>query len=183
LIYKYEEQLLHDKLDTVVTVAELQNYYEANTANFMLDEYAVKALYLKLPVDAPNLNDVRKWCVSGKEEDMESLTRYCYNYANKYDFFNNDWVLWSSIGNELPQKEAAEKALSQNSRIEQNDSEFIYFVYIKGKKAPGEITPLAIIRDKVKNIIINKRKLKFISGLEQNIYNDALSKKQFEIYK
>jgi len=39
------------------------------------------------------------------------------------------------------------------------------------------------VKDKVKSIIINKRKLKFISELEQNIYNDALSKNQFEIYK
>ncbi len=183
LIYKYEEQLLGNKLDTAVSKTEIQNYYEANTANFLLDEYAVKALYLKIPVDAPNIKDVKRWYVSDREKDIQDLTHYCYNYANKFDFFNDDWVLWSEIEKVLPQKEAATKLVAQSNKIEQEDNGFIYLVYIKEKRGTGEVTPLNIIKDKVKNIIINKRKLNFISELEYNIYNDALVKKQFEIYK
>jgi hypothetical protein len=56
-------------------------------------------------------------------------------------------------------------------------------VRIKEKRAPSDTAPLTFVKDKVKSIIINKRKLKFISELEQNIYNDALTKKQFEIFK
>ena len=59
LIYKYEEQLLREKLDTVVSLTEIQNYYEANTANFALDEYVVKVLFLKIPKSAPNIGNVR----------------------------------------------------------------------------------------------------------------------------
>ncbi len=183
LIYKYEEQLLREKLDTVVNANEIQSYYEANTANFSLDDYVVKALFLKIAKDAPNINDVKYRYMSDREKDVEWLTHYCYNYADKYDFFGDDWVLWSKIEAELPQKEiAAKQIMSQYGRIEQEDDKYVYLVRIKERRTPGETAPLVIVKEKVKNIIINKLKLKFISELEQNIYNDALRKKQFEIY-
>ena len=182
LIYKYEEQLLSEKLDTIVSENEIQSHHEANAANFLLDEYAVKAYYFKIPIDAPNINDVKRWYVSDKEKDIESLTHYCYNYAAKYKFFDDEWVLWSVIASELPHRETAAKQISQYGHFEQEDAGFIYLVRIKEKLKPGEVMPLDIVKDRVKNIIINKRKLKFISELERNIYNDALRKKQFEIY-
>ncbi len=182
LIYKYEDQLLQDKLDTVVSNTELQSYYEANTPNFLLDEYVVKATFIKIPTNAPRINDVKRWYMSDQEKDIQELTQYCNRYASKYNYSNDDWVRWIEIENELPQKEAAAKQITQYNRIEQQDNGSIYLVRIKEKRAPGEVTPLEIIKDRVKNIIINKRKLKFISELEKNIYNDALVKKQFEIY-
>jgi len=182
LIYKYEELLLREKLDTVVLDSEINKYYETNMANFSTDEYVVRAIYIKLPDNSPSLWRVRQWLMSDQEKDVQDLTDYCKNYAVQFDFFNDEWVQWAKI--ELPQKEAATKQLANNDRpIEQHEGQFTYLVRIKEKRAPGDTAPLVFVKDKVKSIIINKRKLNFISELEQNIYNDALSKNQFEIYK
>jgi hypothetical protein len=183
LIYKYEEQLLREKLDTVVPVAEMQAYYERNTNSFLLKDYAVKALYLKIPADAPRIDHVKRWYTSSREKDIEELTRYGYNYALRFEYFNDEWIPWTRITSELPQREAADRQISLYNKIEQEDNGFIYLAHIRDKKKPGEVAPLELVKSEVKSIIINKRKLKFISELERNIYNDALAKKQFEIYK
>ena len=182
LIYKYEDLLLQEKMDTTVLESEIKSYYEANIANFSSEEYAVKAVYIKVPADAPTLWNVRRWYVSDREKDMQDLTDYCQNYAAKYDFFDDEWVYWANIERELPQKESAKRQMTQYDHFEQRDEEFIYFVRIKEKREPGDTAPLVFVKDKVKSIIINKRKLKFISELERSIYDDALSKNQFEIY-
>ena len=183
LIYKYENWLLQEKLDTVVHNSEIQTYYDANMANFPAEEYAVKAVYVKLPANAPALWNVRRWLTSESEKDMQDLTDYCRNNAVQFNFFDDEWVKWAIIEKELPQKEAATKQLTQNNNlIEQRDNEFVYYVRIREKRAPDDTAPLAFVKDRVKNIIINKRKLKYISELEQNIYNEALTKNQFEIY-
>jgi hypothetical protein len=182
LIYKYEEQLLREKLDTTALDTEIRSYYEANMSNFLAEDYAVRAVFIKLPADAPNVGNVRRWYMSDRENDIQDLTDYCRRYAVKFDFFDNGWVHWANLERELPQKETAKRLMMQNDRLEQNDGEFIYLLRIREKRAPGETAPLAFVKDKVKSIIINKRKLKFISELERNIYNDALAKKQFEIY-
>jgi hypothetical protein len=183
LIYKYEDELLQEKLDTAVLESEIQSYYDANMANFSSEEYVVKAVYIKLPANAPTLWKVRRWYVSDLEKDVQDLTDYCRSHAVEFGFFDDEWVSWAKIEKELPQKESATRQLVQSDRIEQQDGEFNYFVRIKGKRTPGDTAPLVFVRDKVKSILINKRKLKFISELEKNIYNDALVKKQFEIYK
>ena len=183
LIYKYEDLLLREKLDTVVLDSEIQRYYEANKANFSSEEYIVKAVYIKLPVNAPTLWNVRRWYMSDREKDGQDLTEYCRSYAVKYDLFDDEWVHWANIEKELPQKDAATRRMTQYDYIEQQDENFIYFVRIKEKRAPGDMIPLVFVKDKVKNIIINKRKLKYISELERDIYDDALAKNQFEIFK
>ena len=183
LTYKYEDQLLRERLDTTVNDSEIQSYYEANMANFSSEEHVVRAVFIKLPANAPTLWNARRWYVSDREKDVQDLTDYCRTHAVKYDFFDDEWVRWTHIEMELPQKDAATKQLNQYNFFEQRDENFIYLVRIREKKAPGDTAPLVFVKDKVKSIIINKRKLKFISELERNMYNDALSKNQFEIFK
>ena len=183
LIYKYEDQLLRERLDTTVNESEIRSYYEANKDNFSSEEYVVRAVFIKLPANAPTLWKVRQWYVSDREKDVQDLTDYCRTHAVKYDRFDDEWVRWVNVEAEFPQKDAATRQLAQYDRIEQNDGDFFYFARLIEKRAPGDTAPLALVKDKVKNIIINKRKLKFISELERDIYNDALVKKQFEIFK
>jgi hypothetical protein len=174
---------LQEKLDTTVRDSEIQSYYNANLANFSSDEYAVKAVYVKLPVSVPNQWTVRRWLTSDNERDIQDLTNYCRTNGFQLEFFDDEWVRWAIIEAEFPNKEAATRQLAQNDLVNQQDNEFIYLVRIKEKRAPGDPAPLAFVKDKVKSIIINKRKVKYISELEQNIYNEALAKNQFEIYK
>ena len=182
LIYKYEDRMLQEKLDTTVFDSEIKRFYEANIANFSSDDYVVRAVYIKLIKDAPQLWNVKRWMASVNEDDVQDLTDYCRKYAVKYNFFDDEWVLWSNIEAEFPNQETATRTMKQNDRIEQQDEHFIYLALIREKRVPGDPAPLAFVKNKVKSIIINKRKLKFISELERNIYNDALAKKQFEIF-
>ena len=182
LIYKYEDLWLQEKMDTTVLESEIRQYYEANQANFSLEEYAVRAVYIQLPINAPTVWNVRRWYVSDRERDVQDLADYCQNHAVKYDLIDDEWVQWANIERELPQQEAAKRQMTQYSYFEQQDGDFLYFVRIRERRAPGDTAPLVFVKDKVKSIIINKRKLKLISDLERSIYDDALLKNQFEIY-
>ena len=182
LIYKYVDRMLQEKLDTIVNEHEIKRYYESNISNFSAEEYVVRAVYIKLPKDAPNLWNVRRWYVSARESDLRELIDHCRRHAVIFNFFNDAWLHWTDIEIELPQQEAATRQIRYSNRIEQEDDDFIYFVHIREKRAPGETAPLLFVKDKVKSIIINQRKLKFISELQQDLYNDALAKRQFEIF-
>ena len=90
LIYKYEEQMLKEKLDTVVSDSEADDYFKQNAANFILEENLVKALYIKIPKKAPNIDKVKVWYKSDQREDIKKLDSYCYNYAASL-FFAARW--------------------------------------------------------------------------------------------
>lgn len=183
LIYKYEEQMLRDKLDTVVKDDEIEQYFNQNASNFVLDENIVKALFIKIPKNAPNLDDVKKWYKSDQREEIKKLNSYCYNYATKFDYFKDNWVSFRVINDELPKPiDNEEDFLHSNRYIEQTDSAFQYLVYVKEKIMKGAIAPMAYISPKIKDIIINKRKVKFLTDLEGKIYNDAQDHNKFIIY-
>jgi hypothetical protein len=183
LIYKYEEQMVKQKIDTVVENSEIEEYYNKNASNFILENNLVKALYLKIPRTAPDINGLKKWYKSENKEDLKKLDSYCYNYAAKYDFFNNNWIDFTFLQGDLPQKiENEDEFLKNNSFIEQEDKDFYYLVNIKDKNQKGSLAPLPFVKTKIYDIIINKRKVEFLNNLENNIFNDAQDHKQFKIY-
>ncbi|MCK4746441.1 MAG: hypothetical protein KAT15_05375, partial [Bacteroidales bacterium] len=183
LIYKYEQKLLAQKLDTLITLEEVQTYYDENPSNFSLDDHIIKCLYIKLPVDAPNLYIIRQLYRSEREEDFQQLESYCYQYAVKYDYFNEDWIPFESITRELPSEvRSPERYLRYNRYIEQQDSTHRYLVNIREYQLAGMVAPLPYVETRIRTIILNKRKVQFINDLENNIYMDALNKGDFTIY-
>ena len=55
LIYQYQQQMIIQKMDTVVTDSEMQDYYVSNLNTFTLTSNLVKALFIKLPATTPDL--------------------------------------------------------------------------------------------------------------------------------
>ncbi|HEY4785480.1 MAG TPA: hypothetical protein VIH57_05505 [Bacteroidales bacterium] len=183
LIFKYEEQMIKDKLDTTVSDDEMEQYFNQNASSLILDDNVVKALFIKVPKNAPDIDNLKKWYKSDQREEIKKLDSYCFNYAVKFDYFKDEWVNFDVINSELPKPIANEdEYLSNNRTIEQSDSSFLYFVYLKEKVSKGSVSPLDFIKPKIKDIIVNKRKIKFLDDLETKIYHDAEDHDNFTIY-
>ncbi|HEC43831.1 MAG TPA: hypothetical protein ENI20_13490 [Bacteroides sp.] len=183
LIYKYEQKLLEQKLDTIITPEEVRSYYDENPSNFSLDNHIVKCLFIKLPIDAPDLYRIRQLYRSEREEDFQELESYCYQYAVKYDYFNEDWITFESITRELPSEvRSPERYLRYNRYIEQQDSTHRYLVNLREFQLAGTPAPLPYMETRIRTIILNKRKVQFVNDLENNIYMDALNKGEFTIH-
>jgi hypothetical protein len=183
LIFKYEQSLIKQKLDTIVTHEEIEKYYTENSSNFLLDHTIVKALFIKLPRDAPNLNRISQIYRSEQPGDIQQLEDYCYQYATKYDQFGEWWIPFERILQELPNPISnPERHLRYNNYIDQQDTTSRYLVYIKDYNIYSTEAPIEYVENNIRSIILNKRKVQFISDLENNVYNDALRKGDFEVY-
>jgi len=183
IIYQYEKQMINQKLDTVVTDEEINRYYTDNLSTFVLKENIVKALFVKLSKDAPTISRVRTWYRSDRNEDLTELESYCYQFAEKYDYFDEDWISFGNLLQELPNTVSdQERFLRYNTFIESEDSLFHYFVNIRDYRLKTTTPPEEYIRDNIRTIILNNRKIQFLRELENNIYNDALNSEEFEIY-
>ncbi|UCH13993.1 MAG: hypothetical protein JSV22_12920 [Bacteroidales bacterium] len=183
LIYKYEQSLIKQKLDTFVSSKEIRDYYSEYSSNFVLNANLVKALFMQVPRTSPEIWKARWWYKSENEEDIKKLEDYCYQYATKYDYFNDNWIYFSEIEKILPIKiDNPERYLKYRKFIEIKDSTYHYFVNIKDYRLVGTVAPLETVRENIRNIIFNKRKIQLIKELESEIYNDALNRNNFTIY-
>jgi len=183
LIFKYRQELIKQKIDTLITQQEIESYYNEYSANFILNHNIVKALYLKISKESPEINKVKKWYKSDKAEDLTKLEDYCYQYATKFDNFNNEWISFGNLLNKLPLNiDDEERYLRYNKYIETEDSLFYYFVKINDFALRSSIQPIEYAKPKIKTIILNKRKFSFFEELENKIYNNALNRNEFVIY-
>ena len=184
LIFSYRQKLLQQKLDTLVTKEEIHTYYDENINNFMLNQDVIKGTYIKIPLTAPRVDELRRWSWNSRQEDLDQMEKYCLNYADKYSDFNDTWVYFTSIKVQLPMKiSQPSRYLRYNKNIETTDSQFRYFLHVTDHVTEGEAAPIELVSDDIINIILNKRKMEFIQDLEQRVYNDGVNRNQFEIYQ
>jgi len=183
VIYQYQRQMIQEKLDTVLTDDELENYYTSNQNSFILGSNIVKALFIKLPVETPELSKIKLLARSNDQKDLQQLESYCYQFAEKFDDFNEEWVSMDKLSVELPQSiENEENFLKRNTFFETSDSTSTYLVSIRDFRLRSSLAPFEYVKVDIKRIIWNTRRFEFIQSLENGIYNEALKENSFKIY-
>ncbi len=184
LIFSYRQKLLQQKLDTLVDGSEIQDYYQENINNFILGQDVIKGTFIKVPLSAPRITELRGWSRSNGVEELDKMEKYCITYAVKYSDFNDTWVYFSSIKAQLPmQISQPSRYLRYNRNIETTDSLYRYFLRVADHIPEGEVAPIEMVSDDITNIIMNKRKIEFFQELESKVYNDGVNRNQFEIYR
>jgi hypothetical protein len=184
VLYQYQRQMMLEKMDTVITETELENYYAANEAGFILGSNIVKALFIKLPIETPDLYKIKTLARSNDQKDLQQLETICYQFAEKFDDFNEEWVPMERLSVELQQDiENEENFLKRNSFFETSDSTSVFLISIRDYRLRSSLAPFEYVRNDIKRIIWNTRRIDFIQNLENGIYNDALKENSFKIYK
>jgi len=183
VIYQYQRQMMLEKMDTTLTDTELENYYASNEKSFTLNSNIVKALFIKIPSEVPDLNRIRTLVRSNEQNDLQQLESICYQFAEKFDDFNEDWVMMDRLSLELPHEiENEESFLRRTTFFETTDSSSVYLISIRDYRLRSTLAPFEYVRDDIKRIIINTRRFEFIQSLENGIYNEALKENSFKIY-
>ena len=183
MIHEFQKSYINEKLNKQVTDEEIDEYYKLNLDNFELRRNIIKGRYIKLPKDAPRLSQLQRLVKSDKENDLEELRDYCYQYATTFHL-DTLWVEFNQVVANTPMASLTDKSqfLKNTTFYETSDSLFHYHLRIFDYKLPGQIKPLDFVKDQIENIIINKRKVALAKELEDQIYERAERNKEFEIY-
>ncbi|TLX75252.1 hypothetical protein E9993_10150 [Labilibacter sediminis] len=183
LIHKYQQKLLLQKYSPLITLNEIEEYYNNMSENFKLDKDIIQGVFIQIPLSSPNLNQVKKWYKSEDPEDFIKLEEYCYQNAQKFDDFTEKWVPVSDISELLPTP-IPDRAifLKHNKTFETKDSLSHYMVSIRDYHYANETAPLHYVEDKIKAILLNKKRIEFIRNLEEELYNEGLKQKVIKFY-
>lgn len=183
VIYAYEKELVSQKLDTVVSDAEISAYYDQHPNDFELRDNIVKVVYVKLDKKSPNQNKVPNLVRSEKPQDRQELENYCRQFAVNYFLDENSWLLFDDVLKEVPIETYNKELFLQNNRyITVTDSMFNYYVNIKGFMTRNSHSPLAFEKENIRNIILNQRKRELIERLHNDLYKEAMENKDVEVF-
>ncbi len=173
--YRYQEQLVHERLSANITDEEKRNFYDENQDQFELDHSLIKGLFLKIPIDAPNLDEVKKWYRSTSEASIEKIEKYSVQNAVVYDYFYDKWVSFDEVFVNIPIQVTNENEfLRTHSFVEIADSSYCYLLNIEEYVAKGKIAPFEYASTQISDMLVNQRKVQFLKNFEEELYNDAI---------
>jgi hypothetical protein len=184
MVHEFKQYYINEQLQTQVTEDEIQSYYNSNQDNFELKQNIIRGIFIKLPKEAPKIKKVSKLIRSKKPKDHEELASYCFQFATYYTLEDTVWWNFGELIQSTPLASIPnqEQYLKSNKYVETNDQNFEYFLYINEYKIADQISPLEFVRDDIEEIIVNKRKITLANQLETDIYSEAQTNNDFEIY-
>ena len=182
--YSYQEKIVKSSIDTFISENSIKDYYNKNKLNFKLNQEIVNARYLKINSENYNLKDVINRFRRFKKSDKIFLDSISLQFSSYY-FNDSLWINKEVFFNKLPEI---------NDRLKQNivknklfyriqDSLELYLINIKDYKLKNDIAPFDFIKSTLKQVLLNKKKLEFISKFEKELIEDALQQNEFEFYE
>ncbi len=182
IIHRYLQQIINQKLDTVLTGGDIRQFYDLHPEKFILDQNIVKAIYIEVPKKEAKSDQLKKWMNATDDKSRTELEKYSFQYATKFDYFNEQWIDFSQIRSRMPASfNSPEAALKKNSFIESSDDNKYYLAAIKDYRLIGDKAPFEFVKDRISGLILNNRKMEFIEELQKNIYQKGKSTHQFKI--
>jgi len=179
LINNYKEQLVKQKLDTVITEEELKEFYLSNKENFKLNEELIKIKFLHID---NNINDKKKILALFKSDDildLEELEKQELSF--KFHQFNDS--IWRELDNVLLKLPFSKKKLLKKTKfIQKQDSIGLYLVTVKDVLERNSTAPLSYVTSTIEQMILHNRKIQLIRKIEKTIIKDAIQNNNFKIY-
>lgn len=164
-----EEREISKKLDTTITEKELKDHYAKNKDQFSLQDYLVKALYIKIPKGIEVESKLKESYLLKNDKDLTKVNSYAKLYAEDFYFDDAQWIYFNDLVKDIPLKEYNRDNLILNrTKTYFSDQEFTYFVNILDYRVKDEVPPFDFLKDQIREIILAKR----ISILREQIEND-----------
>ena len=163
---------------------EIATFDESNKQMFKMEEPMLKGLLLKVSKKAPKMDAVRRWSKSSDPEDLEKLEKYTLTNAQVYEYFHDTWTPLSAIASKIPMSEdELRRKASEKKMIEFSDSASTYMINVTDYLPIGELKPLDLAENEIKELLVNSRKADFLQKVKQDIYNEALKNGNVIFYK
>jgi hypothetical protein len=180
LVYNFEQNYIKQNLDTTVSDAQIEEYYNANKESLRVGEHFMKLKYVTLP---DNSKDVKRVTAAFNNGDYAVLETLCVEIAAKHYLNDGEYMNWEAFAQMIPLSIADRSAFLQQATnlqtVRQNGE--IFLIKVSSYLLPGDVAPLEMVKDNISAAIINIRKRDVIKQMRENMFNQAKSEGKFEI--
>ena len=183
LRYRFEQRYVSERLDTMVSQKEVDEYFESHKDNFKLERPILKARFMSISEDSPNLQRIKKLMSSAKVDDVLAADSLASNSAQRYVDCSETWIDAVTLAGEFGVDYVTMLSKKSGSLIEIPDGNgSLRVAFVADMIKAGEIPPVEFCQERIKDIIISGRKHRLLTTLEQDLIEDAKAKEKFEIY-
>ena len=184
LVFRYENMFVNERLDTVVSQKEREEYYNLHLKSYVTKNGIIKGRVINMHNSSPKIKELERLLAKEDVNSIVEVEQLGYSSSYKYNNFNDEWVDLAVVAKEMGivlsdlQKELAKKKTPYFKYKDSLNTSYLQtFEYVMA----GEITPLEYNSESIKDIIISKRKKDLLQKLQSDIYKEALENKKIKI--
>ena len=168
MLFEFEKYLFANSNNVDISKDEVSKYYEENVEDFILPFNLVRAIYVKIPFDAPSINTFRNNLRKYPNSDTTEIISYCFQFAEKSFLEDSTWIKFDDIIMNIPFPPDLDKVrfLKNRNYYETRDNEYIHFIRILDKKLIGDFSPISFEEEIINTILLNNEVDISRSGLD-----------------
>ncbi|MDE7427130.1 MAG: peptidyl-prolyl cis-trans isomerase [Muribaculaceae bacterium] len=182
--YEYARRVYDGTSLSTPTDSEIAEYYSEHGSEVPLARPAVRGIYLKVPVEAENIEIIRKLYKSNRPEDVDRLEKEVLKSAVHYDFFRDKWIDWNQIEARIPYDfGSADEFVSSHPTFEDESGGFLYLLKLTDYRVSGAPAPLEIATEEIRQILDASHRKSFESKMMNDIYDRGIKDGTIQIYE
>lgn len=178
----YEEQLVSQRLDSLIEQQELEAYYESTKEQYQLEKPIVRCLFLRVPYPTPEEALLSDLWNNGNPRDTAALVDYARDYAEVALLNDSTWYGLEEIAAQLPKGTLTADNVDTKREFSQQDGSHRYYFRLFELRPRLEIAPLSYVEPQARRAILQGRKQQVLEEAREEIFDRELERKNIEFY-
>jgi hypothetical protein len=172
--HAWEQKIIEKHLDTTISKEEVLDYYQNNTDNFELKQNIVRVRYVKVERNHKKLNQF-KYLIQYKDSvQKEKFIELVDKHKVFTELKDSTWIPLEELKSFVPIKLYNDEHFLSNYRYtEAPDGEYVWIVFFVQHRLKDNVSPVNLVNDKIRNIILNKRKLAILQKFKEEAIEKA----------
>lgn len=184
LKYRYEQHYVNERLDTLIIPEQVSAFYDEHKADFVLQRPILKVRFVDVMKDSPNRDAIIKMMTSANIADLERADTLAASSALRYFDRSDTWMDAADLAREfgIDYLSMLSRMEGRYIKIENEGTGELKVAYVLDIIRDG-VAPLDFCSESIREIILSGRKHNLLTGLEQDLLEDALERKTFVKYE
>ena len=178
----YKESIINSGMDTLISSADLSQIYNSNKSIFVLKEPIYRFRSLQMPLTNVNQEEIKKRFSRFDSIDRIFLDSLSFQFTR---YFSGDslWVNQKFLSERVTflNEKNVMRYFKSKKLVEVKDSLNVYLFVGLEVRRPTQLAPMLYVEPSLRSILLNQRKIEFSRKFDNDLLQDAIRSKQFEI--
>lgn len=183
--YEFEQFYINKRLDTSINKSEINNYYESHLDDFVLNDYVVKCMYIKVPKNSKLVAEIKNNYFLKNEKMVDQIMKTGQSEEASLYYNPEEWVFFDDLLKQIPILEKYSKIdfIKKKKKVVLEYNESVYFINVFDYIIKNGTSPLSFEENKIKSIILNQRAKNIRKKLRLDLYNDGIKNNLIEKFR
>lgn len=180
--FNFEEQIIAQQLDSIVSEAEMRTFYENNKDQFQLENTILKCLLLKLPPKAPQA-EINKLWYSRSPADENKLAAFAKQWAAFAMLDREKWYKLEEVAALLPEGTLTPDNIGSRREGTLSDGDFRYYYRVLEVVQGKATAPFDYVKEQASKVILHRRKQELLEKWKEDLYNKELRRENVKVFQ